>query len=250
LVFEKYAVRALPFRSIRSLCSLALAEGEGVGTAYEYFVKRSVLDPWLARLPQCNKLLVAGLPEKFGYSLDLLLVAQELNIADVAVIDERPSALDGFRQSLVVAQTKNELTQVQPRFLLATEIEQMNEVKDSFDLCLTFGVIQRLEGRRRCDYVKRIAELAANCAVFAPNGDHSSYENLGMNAPSLADFRELVGLAGTLDGSGYVDIPPWPPGLKQSEAQRHRFAHQSQKRRSHNMYAFVRRQSAARSYAK
>ncbi len=37
--------------SIKTLYSLALAEGEGVGTAYEYFAKRLILASWLNGKP-------------------------------------------------------------------------------------------------------------------------------------------------------------------------------------------------------
>ena len=41
------AATVLQKRSIKSLYPLALAEGEGVGTAYEYFAKRLILGRWL-----------------------------------------------------------------------------------------------------------------------------------------------------------------------------------------------------------
>ena len=51
---------------IAELYPYALAEGEGVGTAYEYFAKRRVVGPLLSRLPAHARVLVAGLPEKYG----------------------------------------------------------------------------------------------------------------------------------------------------------------------------------------
>src|SRR5262252_6719711 len=96
------------FRSIKSLYPLALAEGEGVGTAYEYFAKRLILTRWLAKLPQARSLLIAGLPEKYGSSLDFLLLTQEMAVADVIVVDERPPALDKIRKSLAAAQAMGE----------------------------------------------------------------------------------------------------------------------------------------------
>jgi hypothetical protein len=71
---------------------LALAEGEGVGTAYEYFAKRLALGRWLKQVGRPVRMLVAGLPQKYGSSLDFLLLAEELG-AEVTVVDERPSAL-------------------------------------------------------------------------------------------------------------------------------------------------------------
>jgi len=99
----------LPRRSISSLYPLALAEGEGLGTAYEYYAKRLVLAQWLAGLPLPRRLLIAGLPEKYGSSLDFFLLAQDLAATEVVVIEDRPAALEKCRQSLAAAQPLGEL---------------------------------------------------------------------------------------------------------------------------------------------
>ncbi len=65
----------LPTHSIKALYALALAEGEGMGTAYEYYAKRLILGRWLAERPRPASILIAGLPQKYGASLDLLLLA-------------------------------------------------------------------------------------------------------------------------------------------------------------------------------
>lgn len=59
----------LPYRSIKSLYALALAEGEGVGTAYEYFAKRLAMSRWLPAAwrpaacwsPVCRRSMVLAL---------------------------------------------------------------------------------------------------------------------------------------------------------------------------------------------
>ena len=61
--------------SIRELYRYALAEGEGVGTAYEYYAKRRIIAPLVASLPRPARIVVVGLPEKYGTSLDFVLVA-------------------------------------------------------------------------------------------------------------------------------------------------------------------------------
>ncbi|MCZ7673579.1 MAG: hypothetical protein M5U34_43910 [Chloroflexi bacterium] len=58
-------------------------------------------------------LLIAGLPEKYGSSLDFLLLAEELG-AEVTVVDERPFALEKLRQGLAAAQDEGWLTAVSP----------------------------------------------------------------------------------------------------------------------------------------
>ena len=254
----------LPLRSIRSLYSLALAEGEGMGTAYEYFVKRLVLAPWLAKLARPKRLLIAGLPEKFGFSLDLLLLGHDMAIPEIVIIDERSSALEGMRRSLAVAQANDELIQFEPRSLLVSEIDKMTELTADFGLGLSFGVLQRLDPTPRRGYIERLKSLTGNFALFAPNADDPSYERIGMAVLTLTDFRQLIESVARIEHSGYIDMPPWPPGITQSSAQRAHtagspfaglamsilqqyarlekiFPFNWRKRRSHNLYALMRR---------
>jgi hypothetical protein len=211
----------LPFRSIKSLYPLALAEGEGVGTAYEYFAKRLVLTRWLAKLPPAQRLMIAGLPEKYGCSLDFLLVAQEMGVAEVTVIDDRPLALDKIRKSLAAAQDLGELTRVQPHYTLVSEIAHLVELTGGFDLVLGSELLQRLNGEDQRRYVARLAKLAPALALFAPNGDNPSHTNLsGLSGLGLAELQALIGPLGIPAAVGYVDMPPFPPGLTRSTAQR------------------------------
>jgi len=213
----------LPFRSIKSLYPLALAEGEGLGTAYEYFAKRLVLRRWMARLPLVRRLLIAGLPEKYGSSLDFLLLGQEMGVSDVLVIDDRPAALDKVRQSVGAAKSVGELTQLQPRYMVAADMGQLVELTEGFDLCLGSEVLQRLNALGRENYVKRLAKLAPALAVFAPNGDNPSHTNLsGLSGLGLGEFQKLAAAVGVSAVTGYVDMPPFPPGLTRSAAQRSR----------------------------
>lgn len=213
----------LPFRSIKSLYPLALAEGEGIGTAYEYFAKRLVLAPWLAKISRPRNLLIAGLPEKYGFSLDFLLLADEMAVAHVVVIDERPRALDQIRQSLAAAQAVGELTRVHPDYTLVTNMGRLDELNGTFDLCLGCGVLQRLGTVVGRQYVARLAKLATALALFAPNKlSHTTAE--GLSGLGLTELRVLVEPAGEPAHMGYVDMPPWRPGLTRSAPQRHRAA--------------------------
>lgn len=207
-----------PFRSIKSLYPLALAEGEGVGTAYEYFAKRLVLARWLPKLGVARRLLIAGLPEKYGSSLDFLLLAQEMAVPDVTVVDDRPAALDKIRHSVAAAQAVGELVGVQPHYLLVSDMARLLELTEGFDLCLGSEVLQRLDDMSRQHYIQRVVKLAPALALFAPNGDDPSHTNLsGLAGLSLTELRALTG---TAVDAGYVDMPPFPPGLTRSAAQR------------------------------
>ena len=109
--------------AIKSLYPLALAEGEGVGTAYEYVAKRHVLRRWLGQvrgqLPRNlpGRVLIAGLPEIYGTSLDYLLLAAELGWPAL-VVDDRPAFLAKTEQAAAAAQaqTPNLLAGLQLQF--------------------------------------------------------------------------------------------------------------------------------------
>jgi hypothetical protein len=207
----------LPERSIHSLYPLALAEGEGVGTAYEYFAKRLALAAWLAALPDPRSMLIAGLPEKYGSSLDFFLLAQDLSIPEVVVCDDRPSALDKAGQSLARAQAGGLLTGLKARSVLIADFRRVGEELGSFDLCVTSEVLQRLNGNVQA-VVKTLTHTAPNLALFVPNADNPAHSQLsGLGGLCL---EELVTLAGQPARAGYVDMPPFPPGLTRSSTQR------------------------------
>src|SRR5260370_42397847 len=132
----------LPFRSIKSLYRLAFAEGEGIGTAYEYFAKRLVLSKWLDGHARAKRVLIAGLPQKYGSSLDFLLIAQELGAAEIFVADDRPGALEKARQGLAAAQAMGELSGLKPQFVLCTDLGFVPELIPSFDLFLSSELLQ------------------------------------------------------------------------------------------------------------
>jgi len=229
----------LSARSIKSLYTLALAEGEGVGTAYEYYVKRLALAPWLRQIERPQRILVAGLPQKYGASLDFLLLAAELG-ATITVIDERPQAIVKLERALATAQAQGCLVHVEPATCV---VANLTEVAGEFDLCLSCEVLQRLAVASRPSYVRRLQEAASAVALFAPNADNPAHTELsGLSGLHLRELVTLVGGGAGEQGSGgageyhvlrplpghlvtaaaYLDMPPFPPGIVRDEEQRAR----------------------------
>lgn len=249
----------LPARSIHSLYPLALAEGEGVGTAYEYFAKRLALAPWLASLPAPRNMLIAGLPEKYGSSLDFFLLAQHLSVPEVVVCDDRPSALDKAGQSLAHAQAAGHLTGLKARSVLIDDFSRIGEVLGVFDLCVTSEMLQRLNGNVQA-VIQTLIHTARNLALFVPNANNPAHNQLsGLAGLRLEQLQSMVGQPARV---GYVDMPPFPPGLTRNSSQRqqatsgwmeqlamggldnyarleHFFPLALRKRHSHIVYAFV-----------
>jgi hypothetical protein len=249
----------LPERSIHSLYPLALAEGEGVGTAYEYFAKRLALAPWLAGLPVPTSMLIAGLPEKYGSSLDFFLLAQQLSVPEVVVCDDRPSALDKAGQSLARAQAAGRLTGLKTRSVLIDDFNRIGEVLGEFDLCVTSEMLQRLHGNTQA-VIQMLIRTARSLALFVPNANNPAHNQLsGLGGLRLEELHSMVGQPAR---AGYVDMPPFPPGLTRNSSQRQQatsgwmerlamggldiyarlerfFPSAYRKRHSHIVYAFV-----------
>ncbi|MFQ5400733.1 MAG: hypothetical protein ACE5E7_14195 [Anaerolineae bacterium] len=212
--------------SIKELYALALAEGEGVGTAYEYFAKRLLLKRWLKEQERPSRMLIAGLPEKYGSSLDFLQLALELE-AEVTVVDERPFALNKLQTSLAAAQEKGWLTAVSLTIYLVLDIAFLNEINGSFDLCISSEVLQRLAGNEQTCYIQQLSRLAPSVAIFSPNGDNPSHTNIsGLSGVGLDELRSHITQMPhqPVTMSGYVDMPPFPPGITRSEDQREQAA--------------------------
>jgi hypothetical protein len=202
---------------IEELYPVALAEGEGVGTAYEYVAKARLLRPVAARLRPGSRVLVAGLPERYGTSLDFLLLAGSSE-ASVLVVDERQEALDRARRALESAQRTGRLAGLEATF---RHLESLDDCAAAgpHDAVLSCEVIQRVADERRAAFATTLRELAPTGALFAPNGDNPSHVKIsGLTGISRATLRSLFG--GPSVRVEYVDMPPFPPGITRSPDQR------------------------------
>jgi hypothetical protein len=209
--------------SIQKLYPFALAEGEGVGTAYEYYAKRLVLAPFLRRLPRPQRILVAGLPEKYGSSLDFLLLASELQ-ADVVVADHRPAFLAKSAQALGAIQGQGLIGSLVPRYTRLSAPTALQEVDGAFDLALCCEVLQALPAADRPLYWEQLWTLAPAVALFAPNADNPAHSHLsGLKTLHLAEIAGLVAEAPWRQ-SGLADLPPFPSGMTRSAEQRQQAA--------------------------
>lgn len=210
---------------IKKLYVLALAEGEGVGTAYEYYAKRLLLSSWLANFEPPSRILVAGLPQKYGASLDFLLLAAELD-AGLTIVDERPAAITRCEAALTSVQKMGQLADLNPRFLLTQDVTTLPELNDTFDLALSSEVLQRLPEMNRLPYMWTILDFSAKFALFTPNGDNPAHTNLsglaGLRLEDLEHLSELAARGSPLANHrfGYIDMPPFPPGITRTEDQR------------------------------
>lgn len=207
----------LKYLSIKALHSLARAEGEGVGTAYEYFTRRLVLGPWLRTLGRPQRILIAGLPEKNGSSLDFLQLAAECG-ATVTVVDDRPQALSRLWRAWKGAQADDRLIAVHPSLVHIDSVAELSAVAGPFDLCLSSQVLQRLNPTWRALYFNRLQRLAPAVALFAPNGDNAAHTAAsGLAGVRREEMNRLIAATALIPGqplpqTGYIDLPPLAGG--------------------------------------
>jgi hypothetical protein len=217
--------------SIKDLYPLALAEGEGMGTAYEYYVKRMALARFLGDWPRPQSILIAGLPEKYGVSLDFLLLATELG-ARATVIDDRPAALERLHGALSgLAKMAGAATLAPPAHTALLDLYSLGALEGQFDLVLSSEVLQRLTPAGRATYVRRLAKVAPALALFCPNADNEAHNSRsGLGGLRLEEMTDLMDVhvrqaaaakaGGRSPAVGFIDMPPFPPGITRSAAQR------------------------------
>lgn len=211
--------------SIRDLYAYALAEGEGVGTAYEYYVKRRIMrsvleavrSPAHAGQGHGARILVAGLPEKYGTSLDFVLAASELH-ARVLLVDDRAAAIERARSAIEPMRSAGKLPAVTVEYRQLASMSDLGSV-GPHDVALSCEVIQRLPQDARAAYARTLREIAPRGVVFVPNGENESHTKI--SGLSGLDRRTLAALMGpSAREVGFTDLPPFPPGITRTSTQR------------------------------
>jgi hypothetical protein len=200
---------------INYLYELAIAEGEGFGTAYEYFVKINLLNNLLSGR-EIRNILTAGLPEKYGFGLDALLFAQ-LRKSSLSVVDERREVLDKFIQLQSVLCAKNILS------IDKIEISHIGDLGDlklsrHFDIAISCAVVQRIKKEARRNYVNQLFDSSDSAIIYAPNNSNNAHLKI-TGLSSISKAEALLWCTNLKDHIihreiGFIDTPPFPPGIK------------------------------------
>lgn len=212
--------------TIKALYPYALAEGEGVGTAYEYIAKADFIRPIASRLSELvrgakgsrgARVLVAGLPEKYGTSLDFAILAHRYE-AELRVVDDRQEAIERAERGIEAVQRAGQLLGLRVEYRRLASLADVSDV-EPHDVVLSCEVLQRVPPPSRATFVSALRSLGPIGALFVPNAENASH----LAISGLAGFsrREIEALF-TGARSGYVDMPPFPPGIARSSEQRAR----------------------------
>jgi len=199
--------------NINTLYSLALTEEEGLGTAYEYFVKLKLLSKFV-KDKRIKNALIYGLPEKYGFSMDFVLFGQ-INNFNITIIDDRKERIKSF-EKIINNLIEKGLLLKRPMIIKLKKLTNFKFDK-RFDLLVCSEVTQRLSNEEKIGYIRLISKISKYVALFVPNKNNKMHSTLSkLNGLSL---DELEGYFNRVDilNKGYIDMPPFPPGLKQSK---------------------------------
>jgi hypothetical protein len=208
--------------TVRSLYPFALAEGEGVGTAYEYVAKAAFIEPLVKELAQRRqggtpRVLVAGLPEKYGTSLDFAILAHRLDV-DLLVADDRPAAIERAQKAIEALQHGGRLRGLRVAYRALPTLAEVTRL-EPHDAVLTCEVLQRVPVPSRGAFADGLRSIAPRGALFVPNSENASHLKIsGLHGVSGDEIGALF--PGAV--CGYVDMPPFPPGIIRSADQRSR----------------------------
>jgi hypothetical protein len=212
--------------TIKSLYAINLVEGEGLGTAYEYFTKLRKLKRFVSSIERPERILIAGLPEKYGLSMDFILLGQALD-AEIIVADERKGVLERAKKALALLKTRGILEDKKVTYCQLEHLEHFySEVtpQGKFDLILSNEVIQRLDLNEAQEiYISNIKRLGKNFVFFVPNGGNDSHVNFsGLKSLHLDELLTLCQKTNPIQilDCGYLDMPPFPPGLSRAQEKR------------------------------
>lgn len=197
------------------LYKLALYEGEGFGTAYEYFVKINLVKK-LLKGKVIKNILIAGLPEKYGFGLDFFVLAQ-IYRSNLFIIDDREEVLNKATKIISILQDKKLL------YLKTVKYEKIDnfkgfEYKNFFDAVFSSCVIQRISKK---DYLDLLFKAANSIIIFAPNnGNNAHIKFTGLSSISKAQIKSWCEYKKEhikYKKIGLIDMPPFPPGIKNNK---------------------------------
>lgn len=186
----------------KKLLELTNAEWEGIGTWYEYLAKYKTFE----KLKDIKTVLVAGLPQEYGLSVDMLIFA--LN-SKLTVIDNRREKLNQF---LKIAKKFKLDSNV--KIVYTKDLTKYPFKNNSFDLVSNTEVIQRVEDTY--EMIKEMERVSKkNIMVFVPNAYY--YSHYIITKIKTFRMKDLVRSCNFhIIKKGYLDRPPWPAGISVS----------------------------------
>jgi hypothetical protein len=132
------------------------------------------------------------------------------------VADERPQALDRARGAFETLRRAGRLSRLSVTYRQLSSLRSLPDL-GRHDAVLSCEVVQRLSPPDRAEFARAVLAAAPVGAVFVPNADNRSHMTIsGLSGAPMSEMRSLFGQASW----GYVDMPPFPPGIARTPEQR------------------------------
>jgi hypothetical protein len=190
------------------LFKLAVLEGEGIGTAYEYVQKLKFISKTITEIPR--SILIFGLPEKYGLSSDFIFFSGLVG-SKLKIIDDRPEKI---KQIDTVVDF---LGDIFPALSKKTNIEvcKICDFHDAkkYDIILSSEVLQRID--KKAEYFRKIRENSKRAIIFLPNDKNFMHRIVsGLGHVPNKKIMQLCGSLGLRVNISYLDCPPLIPGIR------------------------------------
>lgn len=107
-----------------------------------------------------------------------------------------------------------------PAAILQINFDDLASIRQRFDLVLSSEVLQRLAPESRGSFIGRLRHMSPALALFCPNADNEAHNSRsGLAGLRLEEIRGLTAGGGSV-ASGFIDLPPFPPGITRTAEQR------------------------------
>lgn len=191
---------------------LSFAENEGLGMWYEYLAKLRIY-------PSGHKMkvLVLGLPEKYGLGVDNLLFLMK-GASSLTIVDNRPHVLANFKK-IANNFLKNDANL---EILNVDDFTKTNFKRNSFDLVCSSEVLQQFSNY--IEVIQEMIRVSKKYVIFFVSNKfcyaHPKFS--GLNSYSLKEVKNELKKIRQIEikKAGYVDIPPYPSGINVSHNKR------------------------------
>lgn len=177
--------------------NLSEIESGGLGIWYEYLSKYKII----SKIKDLKSVLVCGLPEKYSIGLDTLYFLTKNK--ELFVIDERPDILNKYKKFA------KKFTNKKFRTKIVKNLSKLPFKSNSFDLVISTEVLQRYEDHEKITReMERVSKKYVLC--FVPN--YYCYAHPKISKLNSLKFKDIK--LRKITKKGYIDIAPWPAGIK------------------------------------
>jgi hypothetical protein len=176
--------------------------------------------------------LIGGLPEAYGVDLSLALLGGWFG-CQVVVADDRQTPLQTFFRGLEAPPLAGRIDPERFEMRLLEALARPTLPGDEpFDLWVTTSSIQRLDASGRAAYMAQVRSTARAAVIMVPNKDNRAHTTIthieGIYLPDLVVLCQQAGLS--VREAGYLDLPPFPPGITRSDQAKESAAHSPSER--------------------